>query len=94
MSFTQIDKSLRSVELRCDVADLILLSVVALLEDIPEHRLVKGQAGTLVESLGPDVWEVEFSDERGQTYASLPLRAGQLLELLYEPVDEPAGRRR
>jgi hypothetical protein len=49
--------------------DLAVLSVVALLHDLPEQRLVRGQVGTIVEELAPGVLEVEFSDEQGRTYA-------------------------
>jgi hypothetical protein len=37
-----------------------LLDVVALLGDKPEEGLVAGQVGTVVEILGPGVFEVEF----------------------------------
>jgi hypothetical protein len=37
--------------------------------------LLRGQVGTVVESLAPGVYEVDFSDDAGQTYASLALRA-------------------
>lgn len=42
--------------------------------------------GTVVEVLDPDVFEVEFSDNEGRTYATAPLRAGQLIVLYYQPV--------
>ncbi len=64
-----------------------ILDVVALTEDLPERGLYKGQVGTVVESLSPDVFEVEFSDGEGRTYASLALEAKQLLVLHYEPVE-------
>jgi Domain of unknown function (DUF4926) len=41
--------------------------------------LCRGQVGTVVESLAPGVFEVEFSDNAGRAYASLALRAAQLL---------------
>lgn len=63
-----------------------LLDVVALVDDLPDHKLVRGQVGTTVELLSPDVFEVEFTDENGRTYASLALRADQLLALHYHPV--------
>jgi hypothetical protein len=62
-----------------------LLDVVALIEDIPERRLRRGQVGTVVEDLAPGVFEVEFADEQGHTYASLALRAEQMLVLHYQP---------
>jgi hypothetical protein len=58
-----------------------LLDVVALLEDQPSGGLVRGQVGTIVETLSPDVFEVEFSDDDGRTYASIAVRADQLLVL-------------
>ena len=65
--------------------EIHLLNVVALTEDIPDRSLLRGQVGTVVESLGPDVFEVEFVDNDGRTYATLPLRASQLLVLHYQP---------
>jgi uncharacterized protein DUF4926 len=58
-----------------------LLDVVALLEDVPSQRLVRGQVGTVVENLGPGVFEVEFSDNEGRTYASAAVPSRQLLVL-------------
>ena len=40
-----------------------LLDVVALISDLPERGLVRGQVGTVVELLDDDVLEVEFSDD-------------------------------
>ena len=65
------------------------LDVVALTEDLPEWGLHRGQVGTVVELLAPEVFEVEFSDDEGRTYASAALRAEQLLVLYYEPVPRP-----
>ncbi len=62
-----------------------LLDVVALTEDLPERDLRKGQVGTIVEELAPNVFEVEFSDNQGHAYAMLALRSDQLLVLHYEP---------
>ncbi len=45
-----------------------LLDVVALLEDVPDHGLQRGQVGTVVEELAPGVFEVEFADDAGRTY--------------------------
>ncbi|MDQ2900809.1 MAG: DUF4926 domain-containing protein [Acidobacteriota bacterium] len=62
-----------------------LLSVVALLEDMPQNGLKRGHVGTVVESLAPAVYEVEFSDDSGRTYASLALRSDQVMSLHHEP---------
>lgn len=64
-----------------------ILDVAALTEDLPERGLYRGQVGTVVESLAPGVFEVEFSDDEGRAYASLALEASQLLVLHYEPVE-------
>jgi hypothetical protein len=48
-----------------------LLDVVALLEDLPERGLRRGQVGTVVVQLAPGVFEVEFSDDSGRAYALL-----------------------
>jgi hypothetical protein len=64
---------------------IALLDVVALITDLPEKGLLRGQVGTVVECLAPGVFEVEFSDEQGRTYAELPLRENQLLVLRYQP---------
>ena len=61
-----------------------LLDVVALTKDLPQHKLSRGQVGTVVEILAPNVFEVEFSDDEGQTYAMLALRADQLMILRYQ----------
>lgn len=58
-----------------------LLDTVALLEDLPERKLKRGEVGTIVEVLAPEVYEVEFCDEEGQTYAELALRSDQLMVL-------------
>jgi hypothetical protein len=56
------------------------LDVVALLSDLPEHGLVRGQVGTVVE-IFDGAYEVEFSDDSGKTYAELALEPDQLLVL-------------
>ncbi len=70
--------------------ELELLSVVALLEDSKDHKLLRGHVGTIVERLAPGVYEVEFSDDEGRTYASLSLRVDQLLQLHHEPNHQAA----
>lgn len=72
------------------MAEIEMLAVVALLEDVPQKGLLRGQVGTVVESLAPGVYEVEFSDDSGQTYASIALRAEQLMRLHHEPSHQAA----
>ncbi len=61
--------------------EINLLDTVALLEDLPQRDLIRGEVGTIVELLAPDVYEVEFCDDDGQTYAELALRGEQLIVL-------------
>ncbi len=63
-----------------------LLDVVALLKDIPEEKLRKGQVGTIVEVFDDDNFEVEFADKQGQTITTLSLHSFELLKLLHEAV--------
>jgi hypothetical protein len=67
-----------------------MLAVVALVKDLPDEGLVRGQVGTVVESWAPDVYEVEFSDGNGKAYAMVALSADQLMRLHHEPVHKAA----
>ena len=55
--------------------------MVALTEPLLQKNLLAGQVGTVVELLGPDTYEVEFSDDDGKTYAQLALKRSQILPL-------------
>ncbi len=72
------------------MADIEMLSVVALLQDLPEEGLVRGQVGAVVESWAPGVYEVEFGDDSGRTYAMVALKAEQLMRLHHQPVHRAA----
>jgi Domain of unknown function (DUF4926) len=67
------------------MADLELLSVVALTEDLPAKGLLRGQVGTIVEKLEPGFYEVEFNDDAGKTYAMVPVTGALLMPLHHEP---------
>ena len=64
-----------------------LLDVVALTETLPDRKLHRGQVGTIVEQLDPGVFEVEFTDNDGRTFASLALKTKQLMVLHYQPLE-------
>lgn len=66
--------------------EIELLDVVALIKDLPDRQLIKGQMGTVVEIYEPGVFEVEFSDEEGETYAQLAIEREALLLLHHHPV--------
>ncbi|WP_295391931.1 DUF4926 domain-containing protein [uncultured Thiodictyon sp.] len=65
--------------------------VVALTGDLPDRGLLTGQVGTLVESLGQDVFEVEFIDDEGRTYALTAIGADRLLVLRYDLAQAASG---
>ena len=56
-----------------------LLDVVALLEDLPQIGLYRGQVGTIVEEYEPGIFEIEFSDTTGRAYAIETLTENQML---------------
>ena len=67
-----------------------LFSVVAVLKDLPEHHLVRGQVGTIVEQLAPGVHLVDFCDDEGRTYALATLRSEELIRLHHRPLERVA----
>ncbi len=66
------------------------LSIVALVEEIALPALRRGQVGTVVDVLAENLYDVEFSDDEGATYAIATLRGDQLMQLHYEPVIQAA----
>lgn len=62
-----------------------VLDVVALLTDLPEQQLARGQVGTIVEQLDDWTSLVEFSDDQGHAYAVAPCPRDGLLILHYAP---------
>ena len=64
-----------------------LLDVVALLENLPELGLYRGQVGTIVEQYETTVFEVEFSDNKGKAYAIETLKKNQLMVLYHYPLE-------
>ncbi len=63
-----------------------LLAAVALLSDLPERGLVRGQVGTIVEPLDEATALVEFSDNEGRAYAIVPCPREALLVLRTAPL--------
>jgi hypothetical protein len=64
--------------------------VVALLEDMPEKNLRRGEVGTIVEIWQVGVSEVELSGTDGVAYAMAALREDQLMKLYMEPAQASA----
>ncbi|AKE65803.1 hypothetical protein N0824_03665 [Microcystis sp. 0824] len=53
-----------------------LFDLVELLVDLPEHNLIMGEQGTIVEDYNDGCYEIEFSNDLGETIAlcSLPMQ--------------------
>jgi hypothetical protein len=67
-------------------AKLPLLATVALLRDMVESGLARGQVGTVVEALDEETALVEFSDDEGRAYSLAPCPWGALLALKTSPL--------
>lgn len=63
------------------INDIRLLDVVALTIDKLEHKLVRGEIGTVVECHPDDGYEVEFVAQDGYTYALITCEGKDLLPL-------------
>ena len=72
------------------MSNLDLFAVVALTEDLPNLGLSRGQMGTVVEKLSADVYEVEFSNQDGETYATATIEGTKLMRLHRESVSDAA----
>lgn len=55
-----------------------ILDTVVLTEDLPEHKLKRGDLGAVVELYPPDGVEVEFVTGSGRTQALLTLKIDQV----------------
>jgi len=65
------------------------LDTVALLDEFPEQRLVRGQVGTVLEVLAQGVFLVEFARAKdGREITTEAIAAAKLLKLRYEPQEE------
>jgi hypothetical protein len=72
--------------------EIKLFDSVALLENLPEENLWRGQIGAVVEVYdNGKAFEVEFVDTNGRTYGLLALRAEQLMLLHREAVEKIAA---
>ncbi len=58
-----------------------VLDMVALLKEIPEKNLLRGQIRTVVEKYSETDYEVEFSDNSGKAISMLTLSTEQVLLL-------------
>ena len=68
------------------LAKLPLLSTVALLDDLTDQGLGRGQVGTVVDDLDEETALVEFSDDEGRAYSVAPCPRSALLPLRTAPL--------
>lgn len=64
-----------------------LFDVIALLQDLPEYGLRRGEVEIIVEALAAEVWLVEFSDNEGEEYKTAELYKQQFMRKLEEDSD-------
>lgn len=62
------------------------LSTVALLKDLPEKKLKKGDVGTVVLELSDKMVEVEFVNTDGTTRLISSVPVEQLIRLNFDPI--------
>lgn len=60
-----------------------LLDTVAILEDMPEKHLVRGQVGVIVEIHQDEHFEIEFCNEEGEIFAQAVLHRCSLIPLYH-----------
>jgi hypothetical protein len=64
--------------------EIELLDSVALLKNLPQKNLLKGQVGTVVEKLDDTTFEIEFTNSEGETILITPLSEKDLILLRFE----------
>jgi hypothetical protein len=63
--------------------EIKILDVVAVLEDIPEHGLQRGEVGTVVDRWKDGMFEVEFSYDTGEAYTFAAVPGDDLMKLYF-----------
>ena len=58
--------------------EIKILDAVAVVEDLPEFGLKRGEVGTVVDAWKDGAFEVEFSDESGEAYAFVAAFCGKI----------------
>ena len=69
-----------------------LLDTVALVEDVLHLNYIADRSALLLRNMKPNVFEVEFSDLEGRTYALETLEASQLMPLQYQRLGRKENR--
>lgn len=74
------------------MTDIKLFDTIALLEDIPDENLRRGNVGAIVHIHNDgEAFEVEFVDNSGHTYGLLPLTPDQFVVLSHEALEKIAA---
>jgi hypothetical protein len=77
----------RADQMLVTLADFFDGERIALLVDLPKHKLRRGQVGTIQERVAVGLYAVEFADIEGTAYARLNLHAGQMMLLHWQPAE-------
>ena len=71
--------------------EIKLLDVVALVTDVPQHRLNRGEIGGVVECHGDETFDVEFVSQDGYTNALVTLAGDLIIPLREKPTHDAPG---
>jgi hypothetical protein len=74
----------RTDHLRVTLPDFASGERIALLDDLPAHKLVRGQVGVIKQRTGLGVYEVTFTDANSAVYTQVTLHATQMLLLHWQ----------
>ncbi|MBX3063592.1 MAG: DUF4926 domain-containing protein [Anaerolineae bacterium] len=88
--FDRDGKTLDVVDVRADqmtvtLADFVAGERIALLADIPTHKLLRGQVGVIQKRVGVGLYQIEFAELGDNPPVSLILHAGQMMLLHWQP---------
>lgn len=83
-------RDVRADQMTVTLADFFPGEHVALLADLPRHKLLRGQVGTVQERIGVGLYTVAFQDAEGRNVTRLALHAGQMLLLHGLPLEQSA----
>ncbi|MBI3329426.1 MAG: DUF4926 domain-containing protein [Nitrospinae bacterium] len=68
--------------------EIKLLDVVALTTDVPQHNLLRGEIGAVVECHADGAYKVEFVAQDSYAYALVTLGVDQLIPLREKPTHD------
>lgn len=74
----------RADQLTLQLADFFDDEQIALIVDIPQHQLRRGQVGIIKKRIDVGLYEVEFSSKNGTVYARASIHANHMMLLYWQ----------